>query len=110
MTVILRDSSKVDSVTIHTTEGSSTAINMTDFSSGILMVTTDPGNVTVYVCDTEDGTYLELKKATGSALDALDTGTGNVAIPFPDEMFAAHFVKLKAADTIVTNAVVLLKG
>ena len=110
MTAILRDSSKVDPVTIHTTVASSTAIDMTDFSSGILMVTTDPGNVTVYVCDTEGGTYLLLTKATGAALDALDTGSGTVAIPFPDEVFAAHFVKLKAADTTVTNAVVLLKG
>jgi hypothetical protein len=111
MGVILRDSSKVDPVKIDTDDvDDSTAIDLRDMSSGILIVKTDPGNITIYVSDSENGTYYLLSDSKGAALSVMTTGGANEAIAFPDELFAAHWLKFKSATADVADAVVMLKG
>jgi len=108
MGVILRDS-KREEITVSNVQAECTAVDLRDTSGGILIIKTDPGDITVHVSDKPDGTYYKLSNSLGVALGVMDTGADDEAIALPDELFAAHWVKFVAADS-KQDAIILLKG
>ena len=89
----------------------STSIDLRNASGAIVLFASDPGSsVQFWVSDVsdDDSTFYRLKAKDGTTnLDLGDVGD-NVAVPLPDEAFAAHYVRL--VGTVKVTATVMLKG
>jgi len=112
MTAILRDANTVTCV-VSDAEADSTSIDFRDFSSGIIVFVAVPeGPVRVYV-STDNISFFALADSAGTDVALVDV-EANEAIAFPDEVFAAHYVKFvdAVADPIKADqtCTVLLKG
>lgn len=66
-------------------------------------------SLTPYVCDTEDGTYVPLQDATGTAI-SIDVSSPPKGIPMPVECFGAFWVKLVQGTNDATPIVITTKG
>jgi len=109
MGVILRDSNTVTCV-VGDSVAESTSIDFRDFSSGIIVFTTEPTSPVRVHVSTDDVNFYALSDSGGGDVDLLTPGE-NEAIAFPDEVFPAHFVKFVSGSTTADiTCTVMLKG
>ena len=88
-----------------------TSVDLRNASSGIVMFTSDPGDAIDIFVSHDDSDFNQLVTATGDALQlgSATAPVANTAIPLPDELFAAHFLKLEVSGADVTG-IFMLKG
>ena len=89
----------------------SESVDLRNASSGIVMFTADPGDAIDIFVSHDDSDFNQLVTSAGAALQ-LGSGTApvaNTAIPLPDELFAAHFLRLEVSGSDVTG-IFMLKG
>tara|TARA_B100001123_G_scaffold402925_2_gene490920 strand:- start:2544 stop:2867 length:324 start_codon:yes stop_codon:yes gene_type:complete len=107
MTAILRDATSV-TVLCSDAVADSESFDFRDFSSGTFLFGNAPGTTEIHVSQ-DDVTYFKLVGQTGDDVTITNAGA-NEAVSFPDELFSAHYVKLKTSDGTDRNVTVLLKG
>lgn len=110
MTAILRDS-RQETVTFSSTVADSESVDLTDVSSGIIIFKDAPGTSVEFHVSNDNITFYKLVGADGTAaVGPTTTVVDETAVPFPDELFAAHYVKLKAQTGSSLTAIFMLKG
>ena len=117
MTAILRDANTVTCV-VGDSEAESTSIDFRDFSSGMIVfvglvsddTATSPTSPVKIWVSSDDSTFYLLVDKAGADVELI-TPLHSEFVAFPDEVFAAHFVKFVSASTTADiNCKVLLKG
>jgi hypothetical protein len=93
--------------TIHTSIASSTPIDMRVWAAfGVILPQgTDPGAISFWVCDTIDGTYVQLFNDADAAITRTPvTASVGKAFACPNECFPFPYVKMVAATAARTDA------
>ena len=111
MTAILRDSNTV-TAKVSSTLADAESVDLRDMSSGIVIFPSTPTvgtNVNFYVSADNDNFFLLVDSAGDAVL--LTAPNVSEAAAFPDDVFAAHFVKLVCtASYAATDCTFMLKG
>lgn len=108
---ILRDSVSVTAA-VSSVLADAESVDLTDFSSAIVIFPSTPAvgtNVNFYV-SADDTNFFLLVDSAGDAVLLTDPNVSEAAA-FPDDVFAAHYVKLVCtASYAATDCTFMLKG
>lgn len=102
-------------VTVHTTLGSCSIIDMRGVAGGILILSTGTSitALTYYVAEDPAGTFVALEDGadTPAAIaQVVDVSAAQKAVPIPDECYGAGAIKVVATGGTDAAAIVCLKG